>query len=390
MSSMKRPRSRSRATTRAAGPFTHALVIGVSQYDHFAGGHAPSDLGRQWGMEQLTCAATSAAEVANWLAADYDVNNRQTPLRSLRVLLSPARGEKVPALRGASAMRATRANVQEALRAFVDDCDRNVDNVAFVYIAGHGVQLTKHDAIVLLADAGDPRHLSPLEGAIDVTACHSAMNHPDTASTQFWFVDACRQRPELAERFVTMTGALTLPDRPGRAKVSPIFLAASSRQTAWSQIGKRSVFCEALIESLRHAAAVGPDASCPDWHVSTFSLAERLKTHVRAIARAHGEDQDVETTGTVENAVIHRLQAPPLIHLRVNLSPNKAAPFTSASLRRRREPPVASIQNNWPLIVDVNAGLYLLEVTSQPPFNSVNDIVEALTSPAVVHDVEVD
>jgi len=393
---VKRSKPRNQATARRAiprtGSVTHALVIGVSQYDHFRGGDAESQLGRQWGMQQLSCGASSAAEFANWLATEYDANNRQTPLESLRVLLSPSRDENVPPLHRGSYQPATRANVEEALAGFVDDCERSTDNVAFVYIAGHGVQLTSDGAIVLLADAGGPfDRTRPLRGAIDAGACHAGMNHPGAPATQFWFVDACRQRPDLVEKFETMTGALTLPRLRGATKVSPLFLAASNDQVAWSQVGKRTVFCEALLEALRHSAATGPDGSCSDWHVSTDRLHERLTVRVKEIARAYGVDQDVDATGKWGRAVVHRLPGPPRVHLQVNLSPNRAAGHTSASLwRRRLEPPVASTREIWPFVTDVNAGLYFLDVTVNSPFNRVQEeIVNALTPPAAVHNVEV-
>lgn len=394
-----------RAIKRRAGPVTHALVIGVSYYDHFADGPEPSELGWQWGMPQLTCAARSAAEVANWLATDYTANNRQRPLQTLRVLLSPAPGEKLPPLRGVSYKPASSANVEEALREFVDDCKRNADDVAFVYIAGHGVQLTGHEAIVLLSDAGNPRHLTVLEGAINVTACHAAMSHADTASTQFWFVDACRDdRSDIVARFAPLRGAITVdlpvregrdrfeadrraPDKKGSPMVSPIFLATSSRDTAWANEHERSVFCQALLEALRAGAAVEPDGSCPDWHVSTYSLDERLKLRVQELARQHGKQQHVHTTGRWGKAIVHRLP-PPRVRLKVNLLPSTAAPFTSASLLLNAKTPVRRIPRGWPLVTDINPGMYLLTVTTRSPFNSVNDIVDA-KPPTVDRDVEV-
>ncbi|HEX3476207.1 MAG TPA: caspase family protein [Kofleriaceae bacterium] len=380
-------------------------MIGVSYYEHFPDGKAPTELGYRWGMSQLSCAARSAAEVANWLATDYSANNPQRPLQTLRVLLSPVPGEKVPPLRGVSPRPATSANVAEALREFVDDCKRNPDDVAFVYVAGHGVQLTGHDAIVLLSDVGSPRHLAVLDGAINVTACHSAMSHADTASTQFWFVDACRlERSDIVREFATLKGAITIDlpvrqsrdelepasragDRPESSFVSPIFLATSSQETAWANERERSVFCQALLESLRGAMAE-PDGACPDWHVSTYSLAERLKRRVQEIAHAYGKKQHVETNGRWGKAVVHRLP-PPLVRLKVNLLPSQAAPFTSASLLRNAKTPVRRIPKGWPLITDIDPGIYLLTVTAKAPFNSsVEDILD-VKPPTVDRDVEV-
>jgi hypothetical protein len=308
-------------------------------------------------------------------------------------------------LRGIHPRPATRANVLEALREFVDDCKRNPDDVAFVYIAGHGVQLTGHDAIVLLSDVGSPRHLTVLEGTINVTTCHSAMSHADTASTQFWFVDACRDdRSDIVAKFASLKGGITvdLPVRDGRDRpdparragdrkgpmmVSPIFLATSSQEAAWANERERSVFCQALLESLRQGAVVAPDGSCPDWHVSTYSLAERLKLRVQEIARAYGKKQHVETNGCWGNAVVHRMP-PPLVRLKVNLLPSTAAPFTSAALLLNAKTPVRRIPKGWPLVTEIDPGMYLLTVTAKHPFNSVNDILD-VKPPALDRDVEV-
>ena len=136
------------------GPRTHALVIGVSRYLHFADGSEPTADGTSFQMEQLSAAARSASEFAAWLLKVYRCT--RAPLGSLRVLLSPSKGEQIAAdiaaLQAAGDSSATLANVRTALKEFRDACDSNVDNIAIVYAAGHGVQLTKHGAILLLTD----------------------------------------------------------------------------------------------------------------------------------------------------------------------------------------------------------------------------------------------
>ena len=68
--------------------------------------------------------------------------------------------------------------------------------MAFVYIAGHGIQLNKRGAVVLLNDFGDPDHATELQGAIDVVGCHDGMEENGIAQNQIWFCDAagkCRR-----------------------------------------------------------------------------------------------------------------------------------------------------------------------------------------------------
>ena len=67
-----------------------------------------------------------------------------------------------------------------------------------MYVVGHGIQLNKRGAVVLLHDfATGDRPL--LHGAIDVVGCRDAMDENGNAGHQVWFSDACRQRPESEE-----------------------------------------------------------------------------------------------------------------------------------------------------------------------------------------------
>ncbi|QRN83179.1 caspase family protein [Chloroflexota bacterium] len=233
-------------------PGTHALVIGVSEYLHLVDGKDPTPTGISFGMEQLSAAARSASEFAAWLLNEYQCDH--APLRSLRVLLSPADGEEInPDIAALLPVdsSATTNNVRIDLGEFRHACDASVDNIAIVYIAGHGVQITKTGAIVLLSDFGDTHFLSQLEGAIDMAGVHAGMNHPNTAKTQFWFVDACRQQPAIAKKFETLSGAITLDEPIGATETSPLFLAAGTGTQAYARVGGVTLFNEALLWALR-------------------------------------------------------------------------------------------------------------------------------------------
>lgn len=373
-------------------PATHALVIGVSHYRHFDGGSDPNERGEGWAMGQLTSAAASAGAIAQWLKDEY--HNPDAPLQTLRVLLSPQkRREKVPksiadAVKDPS-HRATRANVEKALGELRRDCATNVDNIAFVYIAGHGVQLSKHDSIVLLEDMADETHLTSLHGAIDAVGCHRGMDHAGTAQTQIWFVDACRQRPEIAEQFEMMKGALTLDELPGSATSSPLFLASSTRQAAFGRPDKQTLFCEALLDALRSGAAVGPDPTkARDWHVSTLSLNEKLVTTVRELANAEGERQTVDPGGRMTHAIVQRFPKPPPVRLQVRLEPHSASHVSSAALFLGGSTPIANVPASFPFEMSLAAGLYLLSVTTKPPFQNKSEILN-LAPPKLAHAVEV-
>jgi hypothetical protein len=372
-----------------AVPGTHALVIGVSDYP-FADGPNASTLGESFGLQNLTTAARSASDVAAWLLNEYC--NPDAPLASLRILLSPAQGESIhpdiAAHLNGPAM-ATRAGVEAELGQFRTDCRNNRQNVAFVYIAGHGIQLNKRGAVVLLYDFGDPAHVNELHGAIDVVGCHAGMDENGIAQTQVWFCDACRQPPAIARRFERLEGALTLSEGIGQVSASPLFLASSSRENAFAEIDGTSIFSQALLWALRGGGVAGPDENCGQWHVGTSKLIRVLPPKVRSILADHAEDQHVDVAGRVLEVVTQRFTAPPPVDIVVNLRPEDAQPPPMALLRfNAREPPL-DVPAAWPLRFRGPAGLYLLNVMVQPPF--AHDVMKILDAapPAFTDVVEV-
>lgn len=372
---------------------THALVIGVSAYRHVKDAPAETVMGRRFGVGQLTCAAHSAGRFAQWLLQDY--RNPRAPLGSLRVLLSPSEAETLdPALAAKlpADFAATRSNAEAALKGFRDACDADPDNVGIVYIAGHGVQLNKHGAIVLLEDFADNSHLNELHGAIDVRGCHDGMNHSATAKTQFWFSDACRQLPRIAAQFETMAGALTLSSKSGSVLASPLFLSSSTREASFGRPAGQTLFNEALLWALGGGAASGPstqaELSCADWHVPVSQLVSKLGGKVRELARAHGAEQFVEPTGRVEEAVLHTYAAPPPVDLEILLSPPNADPVPHHSLLRNATEPVIQDGVTWPVDMKVDAGLYLLDVKT-PQGGEVDKTLLDVAPPRLTYTVEV-
>jgi hypothetical protein len=329
-----------------ASPGTHALVIGVSDYP-FADGPDASSLGKSFELHNLTTAARSASEVAAWLLNEYI--NPGVPLASLRVLLSPVPGESIHpdiAAHLNDPAPATRAAVEAELRQFRNDCRQNLQSAAFVYIAGHGIQLNKRGAVVLLHDFGDPEHVAELQGAIDVVGCHDGMEENEIAQTQIWFCDACRQDPPIAQRFERLEGALTLSEGLGQVSASPLFLASSSRQNAFAEIGGTSIFSQALLWALRGAAAAGPDDHCDKWHVGTTQLIRTLPLTVKNILADYGEDQSVDVTGRVLEMVAQRFTDPPPVDILVNLRPEDAQPPPMAELLFNAKRPPLNVPMN--------------------------------------------
>jgi Caspase domain len=346
-----------------AEPATHAFVVGVSHYP-FLNGPKQTSRGEELRMVDLSSAARSASDVAAWLLTKY--HNPAAPLADISIFLSPSDREKlnpvVAKALGRKKAPALRDKVEVAFEEFRTTCARNPDNVAFVYVAGHGMQLELHSAIVLLQDfAVDGRN--ELYGGINIAACRESMDCDGQASHQVWFSDACRQRPELVKQFDTLTGAYTPPKRIGNVKASPIFLAAASREQAFAKIGEATIFSAALLWALDGGCAKGPSATCPDWHVPATRLITALPERVNELLTDFSEQQTVQATGTVQEVVVQRLQKPPDVDIEVALSPADLAPVPTAELLFRAVAPQLIVPG-WPLKYLGPPGIYQLKVTT--------------------------
>ena len=351
------------------GAATHAFVVGVSHYP-FADGPDATAEGERIGITNLSGAARSASEVAAWLLEEY--RNPDATLGSIRILLSPVEGEQLNPLVaeriGATSVAATRDAVETEIFEFSEACKENSDNVAFVYVAGHGVQLSKRGAIVLLHDfAVEGKNL--LFGALDVVGCHDAMDEAGNAHHQLWFVDACRQVPEVVKKFESLTrGAFSLDEGRGQVEASPLFLSSFPRESAFGVVGGTTIFSQALLAALRGEAAVGPTPKCNQWHVPCTKLINFLPDKVTELLGGQA-DQNVDVMGRVLDAVAHRFENPPDVDVVVNLKPADALPIPVAQLlfdgREARQ-----IDPVWPLRFRGDAGLYLLKVDVGPPLTT--------------------
>lgn len=347
------------------GPGTHALVIGVSDYP-FAVDPASWLVQDGLAIGSLSSAAKSASDVAAWLLAEY--NNPDAPLASLRVLLSPVRGERinklVKPLLDPVASRATSEIVEKEITAFQADCKSDLGNMVFVYVAGHGVQTTTRSCVVLLNDIGDPALPNRLRAGLDVAGFHAAMNSPTNPAKQIWFSDACRQAPAVLNAFVALPGAICPDIPPGHVDTSPLILSASTGESAYAR-ARGTLFSEALLAGLRGAAVRGPDDnSIADWHVRLFDLISWVDARVKAVSKANSADQSIDPTGRVLDLVLQRFAQPPDVRVTLKLSPSDVVPVPVAVIDR--ETKVVAKFTSWPAKGVVPAGKYRITVKSKP------------------------
>ncbi|MCC6525970.1 MAG: hypothetical protein IT373_25210 [Polyangiaceae bacterium] len=373
---------------RPAGPRTHVFVLGVSRYRHLEDGSEPTQAGIDSNLEQLTSAARSASEFAAWVLGEY--RNPSTSLASLFVCLAPSEDEAVHAevrARLGAADGATRSVVMADWLEFRRRCRAERDATAIVYVAGHGVQLTADGAIVLLEDyAGDGQEAA-LWAAFDMKGLHESLAGSTAAARQFWFVDSCRQRPEVARQFESLQGAFG-GDRPvGEVEASPLFLASGPRGIAWARTHGVSLFNEALLRCLRCDAAVGPKHAGGSWRVTTASLAEKLRPLV--LEASGSAQQVVQLTGLVGTTaeVLHVFPQPPTAELTLGLSPPAAEPEARAALFRGNTK-VLEHDAAWPLVRKLAAGLYRVSVLPRAPYAETQEII-SVEPPASRAEVEV-
>jgi hypothetical protein len=352
-----------------ANPGVHALIIGVSEYPHLAGGQQP--VADPWGMDQLTSTASTAHEVFEWLKGA----RLPLPLATCRVLLSPSPSE--PHLKGI-AEHATFANVFNDAQAWRADANSDPANITFFYFAGHGVQRTKEDAVLCLHDFRAPPATAPaLRHAIDVATLSGGMSPSPTqdsiARTQFYFVDACRVQPEQLKRFDDpKTGQLWDLESGGQDdRSAPVFFASVSNHVAAASPGGQTLFGQALLDCFKGGAgdSLGEDAAGDsEWGVTVQSLNQALLKRVDDINRDLGGDQSYTISGLTKPALLCRLDQAPLVEVVLRVDPEAAAQLSHLLIKGNAQPDrVFTPPFVHPVEDRLNAGSYSIELSFHPP-----------------------
>jgi len=356
----------------ADAPRTHALVIGVSQYQFLPRDGQPAAGDRDtFGLRQAKTPATSAWNFAHWLESSY--NNPKAPLASVRLLMSPSEWEKqnVDGLADlpASVLAATRDNVEGAVGEWHDLAGSSRDNVAILYASGHGIQMSKDDGgIVLLEDFAQLRN-SPLSHSLNVPAIRDGMAGATMAQQQFYFIDACRVRPPSAAAFQSLGSGVGLSNPfEGAPLCSAVYFSASPSTEALGEPGRGTLFVQALLDCLELAAVDGHVHENGWWVVTTATLMRALPRRVAELAQSFGEEQTATVGGQLADVILHVLPGAPNVPLTLELNPAEAA---GCALARLWDGVANSIFDDEPftptLIRPVPAGIYVLTVRIQPP-----------------------
>ena len=219
---------------------------------------------------------------------------------------------------------------------------------------------------VLLEDFADPDR-PVIAGSLDVPSVRRGLAGPTVAQQQFFFIDACAVRPEVARTMQALRGGVGL-DEPAEAppSVAPIYTSAAPGTLALGTPGMGTLFSQALIECLDGLAS-SPDRS-GQWVVTDTSLVGPLRDRVMELAGQHDEQQVATAGGTLGHVVLHRLSAGPELEVSLSVEPAEAAPFCFARLNDGDGGTIVERSPlQEPLVKTVPAGLYTVDVVIDPP-----------------------
>jgi hypothetical protein len=305
------------------GPATHVFLIGVGYYRHLPGGEGPI-VPDPMEMTQVTTPPLSATAMLTWFAKDY--RHPKAPLGTVEALISAPGGHTY---NGAQVDPATRANAEAAAARWLQRCSSSVDNVAWFYFCGHGLERDKQ--YLLLEDFGAQPALE-MSTSIDLDRFHDAMT-ACSADTQVFVADACRQTPWRLTAMMGDVGTpLIQPTIGGNTdRRSPILRAAAQGRSAFGDPGQVTRFTQALLDALRGAGATEDLANEDRWTVSYMSLASAVQTLLGAVPQ-DDRRQECRTGGEAGDFLIAELPEPPRVPVRVDCIPSETAELAALEL----------------------------------------------------------
>lgn len=303
----------------------HALVVGVSEYEK------PLSPNHKSQFELLYGTAPAATHFARFLLHDFH-HPGGIPLRSIRLLLSPPK-EMTAEQRaeyllteGRPSQPASFQNVAHALEVWAEDCDRHADNVAIMFVAGHGVATSTQARWAFLPEAGSLKQIYTY--GINVTALKQGMAL-HRARTQIFIWDLCalvsdlpdylpavgaagprtNQDADLWDNRMTI-GATVLPPERKAGEEHP---GGVNQVAIVSRLGTKTWSLNAIRGTILTTALVGRDAD--DFKQRLMSTAVSIDDHhqVAVTAQRVGEllpdavrSQIKGDPGAVEHIVMAR------------------------------------------------------------------------------------
>ncbi|WP_112236832.1 hypothetical protein [Kribbella monticola] len=212
-------------------PRIHALVIGVGRYIE------PRD-SRKKPFSNLPGAARAAIRFAKYLIDEFhDPEGRS--LGTVRLLLSSLEDEDAE-LGSLSSGGASTLEVSLALEAWGDDCHQNEKNLAILYVAGHGVALSRGINTLFLSDA--MLWGSEYQGSLNLISVDEGMAGC-RAKDNIYVYDCCALPPNEISEMASIGGLYMKPfPQPGpreglKKRDSVVYINAARVGTSTYAIG---------------------------------------------------------------------------------------------------------------------------------------------------------
>jgi hypothetical protein len=360
----------------ATSPGTHALVVGIGDYPFLMGGVNEAQGEQDFPLRQLTTAPASARAVRDWLLCqgpfagknNAGLRNNQAPLASVEVLISGDAGAGQPV----DTPNGTR--LKGAIEDWYARCNQHADNVAFLYVCGHGVTLSSLQ--LLASDFGQSNQPNIWSRALNLDNIRIGMRKC-LARRQFMFFDCCRGYTANinggnSEGIQIFDQLLASPDI--RHYVAMYSTLEGSQ--AFGKVDQPSLFTTALLDALM---GYGSTRVSGGWYVTNRMLEKAMHDIMRFDASVTVNMQLVEGN-SAGDATLHELSTPPLVRTRVHCEPSLHMNDVTFDLSR---PPDAFSHPglNGPFNQDISPGEWRISMQHAQPHLSQEDI-PVITPPA--------
>lgn len=374
-------------------PCAHAFIVGVGHYpycnaewvdSHFESGRIKAVLRDV--ATPLTTAPLSAISFAEWLANDPQPFG--IPIGTLEVLVSADTPQKVKV--GTTDFPVERASFESLGRSCLSwykRCNRYRGNISIFFWCGHGwAGWADEGRFELLADDIGEDPDQPFNNVVDFAMTYLRM-YSCQASTQCFFIDACRTFPDgmdfLTQNYsrplINVTG---FEDPKGAGKDRPVWSSVAHGMESITPPHASSVFTEAVVKVLQ---GLGADGRSGTWRIET----ELLKRKLSDTLKWGGAKYSVTLGGYQSgSSILRELDGPPIIPYRLGCQPKKALPHAQWELRE-----LHSSRDLLPVsqVGEISAGPYQIFVTfpKEMPYGFEGEMLEFFDTPGFEKEVQV-
>ena len=351
----------------------HAILIGVSDYSYLPPADDPPGDGLA-ALKKLSSSSITVAAVARKLQQLDTEARLARPLGTIRLLHSPASEELAaePDLATIGGVTALRSEIAKALRAWRADVATAKDAQAFFYFCGHGIRRTLEESILLAADflEDEPKLFNSFRLSNIRNGMVPSPKFPDIGREQFYFIDACREKPDALDTLDTTETPKIFDAELGSYddRKAPIFFATTSGGLAAGPALKPTYFGSALLWAMDNGSfdkrpVDGVEGNV--WPVTPPSLKVGIETANSLF------DSRVELTGLVADPVLCFRRDPPRLPIAISLRPDPLheplSTMTINELNTGLTQEITPCATAGPYSIEVAAGMYQIAVNPASP-----------------------